>query len=43
MGDELLGEAALEFAAAVERGRELDLWDAVAVALGEDEPPQTVP
>jgi predicted ATPase len=39
----LVREDRLEFLTAVERGRELDLWDAVAIALGEDEPAQTVP
>jgi len=31
------------FIAALERGRELELWDAAAVALGEEGAPQTVP
>jgi hypothetical protein len=39
----LLAEEAPLFTAARERGRKLDLWDAVAVALGELEPPQTEP
>jgi ATP/maltotriose-dependent transcriptional regulator MalT len=39
----LLSEGDPRFVAAVERGRELDLWDAVAMALDELEPPQTVP
>jgi predicted ATPase/class 3 adenylate cyclase len=32
-----------EFLAATSDGRRLDLWQAVAIALGELEPPQTVP
>lgn len=40
---ELLGESAPEFLAAVEQGRQLDLWDAAAIALGEEDDPQTVP
>lgn len=36
-------ESRAEFVAARESARELDLWDAVAIALGEDEPAQTVP
>ena len=31
------------FVTAVRRGRDLDLWDAAAIALGELEPPQTEP
>jgi hypothetical protein len=38
----LLEERDPAFVAACERGRELDLWDAAALALGEDDP-QTVP
>lgn len=38
LGDELSTVDAPEFIAAVERGRELDVWDAVAIALGEDDP-----
>jgi predicted ATPase/class 3 adenylate cyclase len=41
LAGELLDESSNEFAGAVEQGRALDLWDAVAIALGE--PPQTVP
>jgi predicted ATPase/class 3 adenylate cyclase len=40
-GAELLDDRAPDFLAAVEQGRRLELWDAVAMAL--DEPPQTVP
>jgi predicted ATPase/class 3 adenylate cyclase len=39
----LLDEAGPEFLTGVEEGRQLDIWDAVAVALGELEPPQTEP
>jgi hypothetical protein len=39
----LLTEERPAFRVALERGRELELWDAVAIALGELEPPQTVP
>jgi hypothetical protein len=39
----LLDEASPEFLSSVNTGRQLDLWDAVAIALGEDGPPQTVP
>jgi ATP/maltotriose-dependent transcriptional regulator MalT len=39
---DLLAEGRPEFVDAIERGRRLDLWDAAAVALGEDEP-HTVP
>jgi predicted ATPase len=39
----LMNEDDPEFLAARERGKQLDLWDAVAVALGELEPPQTEP
>jgi len=42
-GGSLVGEARPEFLVAVERGRELELWDAVAIALGEDDDAQTVP
>ena len=38
----LLGEDRPEFATAAARGRELDLWDAVAIAI-EEESSQTVP
>jgi predicted ATPase/class 3 adenylate cyclase len=38
---ELLSETAPEFVAAVEEDRMLDLWDAAAIALGDDD--QTVP
>jgi predicted ATPase/class 3 adenylate cyclase len=37
----LLGETDPEFIAGVAEGRKLELWDAVAIALGEDD--QTVP
>jgi predicted ATPase/class 3 adenylate cyclase len=43
LGGALLTEEREAFVAAVEHGRELQLWDAVALALGELEPPQTVP
>ena len=36
---ELAGEADPEFLAAVNQGRRIDIWDAVAIALGEKEPP----
>ncbi|MGH3136533.1 MAG: ATP-binding protein [Gaiellaceae bacterium] len=39
----LLDETHAGFLSALEEGRELELWDAVALALGELEPPQTVP
>ena len=39
----LLDEATLEFLSSVEIGRQLDLWDAVGIALGELELPQTEP
>ena len=42
-GAELLDERDPRFTAAFERGRELDLWTAAAIALGELELPQTVP
>ena len=42
-GGPLVDERRARFVAAASRGRELDLWDAVAIALGELEPPQTVP
>jgi predicted ATPase/class 3 adenylate cyclase len=35
-GGELVDESRPEFLAACERGRELDLWDAAAIALGEE-------
>jgi len=40
-GGALVHEDRPEFAAALTRGRELDLWDATAIGLGEDD--QTVP
>ena len=42
-GGSLLDETRPDFLAAVVRGRALDLWDAVAIALGEDEVAQTDP
>ena len=39
----LLDESSGEFLRALDDGSELELWDAVAIALGELEPPQTVP
>ena len=39
----LVGETDPEFIAGVAEGRQLDVWDAVAIALGELEPPQTEP
>ncbi|HEX4746185.1 MAG TPA: adenylate/guanylate cyclase domain-containing protein [Gaiellaceae bacterium] len=39
----LLAETDHEFLSAVEQGRALELWDAVEIALGDAEPPQTVP
>ena len=39
----LLTETAPPFTSAREQGRRLDLWDAVAIALGELPPPQTEP
>ena len=39
----LLTELDPAFVSAVRRGRDLDLWDAAAIALGEVEPPQTEP
>jgi predicted ATPase/class 3 adenylate cyclase len=39
----LLDETDPEFLTAVEDGKALDIWDAVALALGEQETPQTVP
>jgi predicted ATPase/class 3 adenylate cyclase len=42
-GEVLLEEQRPAFGAAYARGLELDLWDAAAIALGEAEPPQTVP
>jgi predicted ATPase/class 3 adenylate cyclase len=40
---ELLAEAEPEFLSALEEGTGLEFWDAVAIALEELEPPQTVP
>ena len=37
MAGALLGEATPEFVAGVEEGGRLDLWDAAAIALGEDD------
>jgi predicted ATPase/class 3 adenylate cyclase len=42
-GGALTAETSPSFTASRDRGRRLDLWDAVAIALGELEPPQTVP
>jgi predicted ATPase len=42
-GDDLRKETRTAFLAAFARGRELELWEAAAVALGDDETPQTVP
>jgi ATP/maltotriose-dependent transcriptional regulator MalT len=42
-GGELVKEARPEFLAAFARGREIDLWHAAAIALGEEDDPQTVP
>jgi predicted ATPase/class 3 adenylate cyclase len=42
-GGALVDDMQTSFLAALERGRQLDLWDAVAIALGEDPPAQTVP
>lgn len=42
-GGPLLTELDPSFVTAVEHGQRLDLWDAVAIALGELEPPQTEP
>lgn len=39
--DEMRKETRPVFLAALERGRKLELWDAVAIALGELEPSQT--
>ena len=39
----LLAESDAEFLSALDEGRELELWDAVAIALGDVELPQTVP
>ncbi len=39
----LLDETDRRFVRALDDGRELDLWGALAIALGEDEPPQTEP
>ena len=39
----LLDEASLEFLSSVDIGRQLDLWDAVGIALGELELPQIEP
>jgi predicted ATPase len=42
-GGPLLDETDPDFLSALEKGGAVELWDAVAVALGELEPPQTVP
>jgi ATP/maltotriose-dependent transcriptional regulator MalT len=42
-GGSLLAEDGALFRNACERGRQLDFWDAVGIALGELELPQTVP
>jgi hypothetical protein len=42
-GGELLAQTEPAFTSARQTGRDLDIWDAVAIALGELEPPQTVP
>jgi hypothetical protein len=42
-GGRLLAERGPTFTSAREHGRQLDLWDAVAMALGELELPQTEP
>ena len=39
----LLHERDAEFLAGVEEGRRIDIWDAVAIVLGEEEPAQAVP
>jgi hypothetical protein len=39
----LLDERSPEFLSAVAQGKVLDFWDAVALALGELDEPQTVP
>ena len=39
----LLVAAHPEFVSGMREGRQLEFWDAVAIALGELEPPQTVP
>ena len=39
----LLDETDIEFIGGVEDGKQLEVWDAVAIALGELELPQTVP
>jgi predicted ATPase/class 3 adenylate cyclase len=39
----LLEEGDQEFLAGVNEGRQLDVWDAAAIALGEDDAAQTVP
>lgn len=39
----LLTERRPEFLTGFDAGRSLDVWDAAAIALGEDEAPQTVP
>jgi predicted ATPase/class 3 adenylate cyclase len=41
--EEMRNERRPAFIAAFERGLELDLWEAAAIALGEDEAAQTVP
>jgi tetratricopeptide (TPR) repeat protein len=43
LAERLAGETRPAFTAAVERGQALELWDAVAIALGELELPQTEP
>jgi predicted ATPase/class 3 adenylate cyclase len=43
MAGALLEEMTPEFVAGVAEGRGLDLWDAVALALGEEDDPQTEP
>jgi predicted ATPase len=42
-GGPLLDEPNPVFRSGVERGRAVDLWDAVAIALGDLDPPQTEP
>ncbi len=42
-GGALLEERREEFTTSYERGREIDLWDGVSVALGEGDEPQTEP
>jgi hypothetical protein len=43
LAERLVEETRPEFTAAVERGRQLDLWDAAAIALDELPLPQTEP